>query len=137
MSEQEKPKPTPPAYRRGIREIQEDLKKPIPASLLKTKSKGNNAITFVSWYDVVKMLDWYAPGWCYEIRDITPIGGQTTVVARITIPAAEGDIYREAAGIEDDEVKGYGDTTSNAESMALRRCAAKFGLGLYLYDKKG
>ena len=33
------------------------------------------------------------------------------------------------------EVKGYGDPTSNAESMALRRAAAKFGLALALYDK--
>jgi hypothetical protein len=29
----------------------------------------------------------------------------------------------------------YGDPSSNAESIVLRRAAAKFGLGLYLYDK--
>jgi len=29
----------------------------------------------------------------------------------------------------------YGDPSSNAESMAFRRAAARFGLGLYLYDK--
>lgn len=27
----------------------------------------------------------------------------------------------------------YGDSSSNAESQCFRRCAAKFGLGLYLY----
>jgi hypothetical protein len=44
-------------------------------------------------------------------------------------------IYREATGIEDEETSSFGDTSSNAESMVLRRAAAKFGLGLYLYDK--
>jgi hypothetical protein len=30
----------------------------------------------------------------------------------------------------------YGDPSSNAESMAFRRAAAKFNLGLYLYEKE-
>ncbi|QYO62305.1 hypothetical protein [Leptolyngbya sp. 7M] len=35
-----------------------------------------------------------------------------------------------------DEVElAYGDPSSNAESMAFRRAAARFGLGLYLYSK--
>lgn len=58
------------------------------------------------------------------------------VTVRITIPCVEGAIHREATGQEDVAVKGYGDSTSNAESMALRRAAAKFGLALYLYDAK-
>jgi hypothetical protein len=29
----------------------------------------------------------------------------------------------------------YGDPSSNAESMAFRRAAARFGLGLYLYRR--
>jgi len=29
----------------------------------------------------------------------------------------------------------YGDPSSNAESMAFRQATAKFGLGLYLYEK--
>jgi hypothetical protein len=51
----------------------------------------------------------------------------------------EGWVYREATGTEeepDDDQQMYGDPSSNAESMALRRAAAKFGLGLYLYNKK-
>jgi hypothetical protein len=35
-----------------------------------------------------------------------------------------------------EELKGYGDPSSNAEGMALKRAAAKFGLGLYLYHKE-
>ena len=132
MSEQK----AAPAYRRTIREIISDLSGPIPDRFLKTKTLKGNVITFLPWHRAVKLLDWYAPGWCYEVRGVTPIGDQTVLTVRLIIPAAEGDIWREATGIEEDEVSGYGDTSSNAESMALRRAAAKFGLGLYLYDKK-
>jgi hypothetical protein len=55
--------------------------------------------------------------------------------ARITIPCLEGAVWREATGTEDEELRGYGDPSSNAEAMALKRAAAKFGLGLYLYQK--
>jgi hypothetical protein len=34
-----------------------------------------------------------------------------------------------------EELRGYGDPSSNAEAMALKRAASKFGLGLYLYQK--
>ena len=57
------------------------------------------------------------------------------VVVRITVPCLEGSIFREATGTEDEELKGYGDPSSNAEAMALKRAAAKFGLGLYLYSR--
>jgi mRNA interferase HigB len=50
---------------------------------------------------------------------------------------AKGIVWREATGYEPLNVKGYGDPTSNAESMALRRAAAKFGLCLYLYGIGG
>jgi len=57
------------------------------------------------------------------------------VVIRISIPCAEVVVFREATGTEDEELKGYSDTSSNAEAMALKRAAAKFALGLYLYSK--
>ena len=57
------------------------------------------------------------------------------MVAEVSIVASDGVVTRQATGCEDDDKAGYGDPTSNAESMALRRAAAKFGLGLYLYDR--
>ena len=36
---------------------------------------------------------------------------------------AEGVVYREATGQEDEELDSYGNSSSNAESMALRRAA--------------
>lgn len=83
------------------------------------------------------------------------------LVGRLTIPTCDGIVYREASGTEllkeektiwvgepnnrrplkDDYDRpiteprelAYGDPSSNAESMAFRRAAARFGLGLYLY----
>src|SRR5262249_41070050 len=124
-----------PKYRRPLAEILSDLRRELPASLLKTKSIKGTAITYIPWHKVVDVLDWFAPGWSQEIRSVSGSGDQTIIVMRLTIPAAEGDVFREAAGIEGDEVTGYGDTSSNASAMALRRCAAMFGVGKYLYCK--
>jgi hypothetical protein len=50
-------------------------------------------------------------------------------------PYLEGSVHREATGTEDEELRGYGDPSSKAEAMALKRVASKFGLGLYRYSK--
>ena len=49
--------------------------------------------------------------------------------------SSPGEKDREATGQEDETLEAYGDSSSNAESMALRRAAAKFGLGIALYDQ--
>ncbi|MGC9506191.1 hypothetical protein [Baaleninema sp.] len=51
------------------------------------------------------------------------------------MPTADGMVVRHATGTEELNCNSYGDPSSNAESMAFRRAAAKFGLGLYLYQK--
>jgi hypothetical protein len=124
-----------PKYRRPLADILGDLRREIPPSLLKAKTIKGTAITYIPWHKVVDVLDWFAPGWSQEIRSVSGSGAQTIIVMRLTIPAAEGDFYREAAGIETEEVSGYGDTSSNASAMALRRSAAMFGVGKYLYCK--
>lgn len=125
--------PTTPCLR-ALAEILADLKKPPAQKHLRTKKKGGTELTFIPWYFVIQYLDLYAPGWCYEIRSVTEIKNQVVLVVRLTIPTADGLVWREASGIEDDETNSYGDPSSNAESMALRRAASKFGFGLYLYD---
>lgn len=57
------------------------------------------------------------------------------MTVRIVIPCAEGEVWREASALEPIQGNGFGDAATNAESAALRRAAAKFGLALYLYDK--
>jgi hypothetical protein len=90
----------------------------------------------IPWYQAMRYLDRYAPGWRYEIRSINQIGENLVMLARIVIPCVEGEVWREASALERIEhPKRYGDAATNAESAALRRAAAKFGLCLNLYDK--
>ena len=120
---------------RSIREIVKDLQKPVAKRHLRTRKQGGKELTYISWYDAVKYLDHYAPGWNYEVRSMNSVGGKLILTIRLSVPCLEGVVYREATGQEEEETTSYGDSSSNAESMALRRAAAKFGLGLYLYDK--
>ena len=115
--------------------IVEALSKPLPSSVLETKKLGGKAIQYVPWHRVVSMLNRYAPGWQWEIKSIHTTNDDLFLIGRLSIPTAEGMIYREATGTNSLKDTAYGDASSNAESMAFRRAAAKFGLALYLYDK--
>lgn len=120
---------------RSIAAIIADLSKPINPARLKTRKQGGKDLPYIPWHQAVKYLDRYAAGWSSEVRSVVGIGGRCVVTVRISIPSLEGVIYREATGQEGEDCGSYGDPSSNAEGMALRRAAAKFGLALYLYDK--
>ncbi len=120
---------------RSIRDIVADLTKPVAKRHLRSRKQGGKDIKFLSWHDAIKYLDHYASGWNYEIRSIDSIGGKLILIVRLSIPCLEGVVFREATGQEDEELESYGNSSSNSESMALRRAASKFGLGLYLYDQ--
>jgi hypothetical protein len=120
---------------RSITEIIADLSKPLDPRRLKQRQQGGKTLTYCPWYQCVRVLDHFAPGWVSEIRSISEIGESLVMVVRISIPAAEGVIYREASALEPLKGSGFGDCATNAESAALRRAAAKFGLCLSLYDK--
>ncbi len=120
---------------RSIREIIKDLSKPVAKRHLRSRKQGGKEIKYIAWHDAIKYLDHYAAGWNYEIRSINSIGGKLILVVRLSILCLEGVIYREATGQEDEDLDAYGNSSSNSESMALRRAAAKFGLGLHLYDQ--
>ncbi len=120
---------------RSIREIVQDLTKPVAKRHLRTRKQGGKEIQYIAWHDAIKYLDHYASGWNYEIRSMTSVGGKLIIIVRLSIPCLEGIVFREATGQEDETHETYGDSSSNAESMALRRASAKFGLGLYLYDQ--
>jgi len=120
---------------RSIREIIADLSKPVAERHLKTRKQGGSTLHYIEWRTAVRYLDHFAPGWSYAVKSVAQVGNLITVVASISIPCSEGVVTREATGCEDADAKGYGDAVSNAEAMALKRAAAKFGLGLYLYQK--
>lgn len=125
---------TPPL--RSINEIVSDLHKNIHPRHLKTRRQGGKELVYIAWYDAAKYLDLYAPGWTYEIRNIQQVAAKVVLTVRLSIPTAEGIVFREATGHEDEAHESYGDPFSNSESQALRRAAAKFGLGQHLYHKQ-
>ena len=117
--------------------IFENLRKPIPSRFLQTKTIKGTRLTFCPWYRVNKILDHYTAGrWHYEVREKMITATHIMVTIRITIEASDATIYREGTGIETLDTSSYGDPQSNAESMAFRRAAARFGLGLHLYEKE-
>jgi Rad52/22 family double-strand break repair protein len=121
---------------RSINDIIADLSKPVNPRRLKQRTQGGRTLDYIPWYQAVRYLDRYAAGWRYEIRSVSEVGDNLVMTVRITIPCAEGEVWREASALEKiEDAKRYGDAATNAESAALRRAAAKFGLCLNLYDK--
>jgi len=130
----------------SLDQIQQRISRKLPPALTEKRKQAGRDIEYISWNTVVKILDKYAKGWTWEIRTIHTTSDRLFLVGRLSIPTAEGVIFREATGTEvlkevdkkTGELKeiAFGDSSSNAESMAFRRAAAKFGLGLYLYDKQ-
>lgn len=136
--------------RRPIAEIIADLSKPIPSRYLAQRKQGGTNLTYLPWFRCVTLLDRCTGGhWDYSITNLHTTSDRIFLVVRITIRAGEGDFSREATGTEllkeehfDRQTQttkirelAYGDTSSNAESQALRRAAAKFGLARYLYER--
>jgi hypothetical protein len=124
-----------PLAPRSIRDIITDLSRPLHPRHLRIRKQGGNEITYIEWHTAVRFLDHFAPGWSYHVKSVALVGSLVTVIASISIPCLEGVVTREATGCEDVDAKGYGDSCSNAEAMALKRAASKFGLGLHLYQK--
>lgn len=136
--------------KRPISEILADLSKPIPGKYLDTRKQGGSNLTYLPWFQAVKLLDRVTGGhWDYVITNIHTTSDRLILTARITIHAEQGSFTREATGTEtlkeeyfdkttqSKQIRewAYGDVSSKSESMALRRAAAKFGLALYLYDR--
>jgi len=133
VSEQLEPPAAPGEW--SLKQIQFALSRKLPESLLSTKKMGGKEITYIPWHQVNKILDKYAPGWAWEIIKMELTDKTLFLVGSLSILTSDGLIVRSATGNEDLNCSSYGDPSSNAESMAFRRAAARFGLGLYLYDK--
>lgn len=143
-------KPKHKDFRRPIVEILADLALPVPERLIQQRQQGKASLSYIPWYSMVRLLDYYAPGWQGEVKNVYATPDRLYLTYSLNVFAEEGIFTREATGTEllkeeylDKETKtkkiremAYGDPSSNAESMAFRRAAAKFGLGLSLYDKE-
>ena len=129
------------------REMVKAFREQVPQSMQKRLTANKGGGVYYPWYNCVRILNKFAPGWRWEIRDMSTAGNRLFLVGRLTLVMAEGEVYREATGTElllqerfDTDSKehyladlAYGDPSSNAESMAFRRACAKFYLGLEFY----
>ncbi|TYI77505.1 hypothetical protein E1A91_D06G145400v1 [Gossypium mustelinum] len=78
---------------RPLIEILRDLNKRIPHNIIKSPP---NSSTFLPWYHANRMLSFYAPGWCGEVRDVIfANNGTITVVYRLTIRGSDGEVLKE------------------------------------------
>lgn len=111
---------------RKLADILADLKKPPARKHLSTKKQGGSSITFMSWYYICDYLDLYAPGWEWEV-EVTVGHERIFAVGHLTLHGSDGAITRHATGTEKLDKDGWGDPSSNAEAMCLRRAACKFG----------
>ncbi|XP_059309174.1 DNA repair RAD52-like protein 2, chloroplastic [Lycium ferocissimum] len=116
---------------RPLAEILRDLNKRIPDNIIKADDDNS---TFIPWYHANRMLSFYAPGWCGEVRDVIfSDNGSVTVVYRVTIRGSDGEAHRESTGTVSPGNGHSTDLVAAAEEIAFCRACARFGLGLYLY----
>ncbi|KAH7424913.1 hypothetical protein KP509_11G031300 [Ceratopteris richardii] len=122
---------------RPLAEILRDLNKKVPDQALVNKP-GSVEEKQIPWYQANRMLSFYAPGWCGEVRDIkfSSDAKLVTVIYRVTIRGADGEAFREASGTVSTLNTDGEDATQQAEQMAFVRACARFGLGLYLHHEQ-
>ncbi|HLO52522.1 MAG TPA: hypothetical protein VK211_29250 [Kamptonema sp.] len=127
--------------KRELSAILEDFNKPIKPEYLKKKPiyekrQQVGEVPFIPWPNLCRILDQYTGGnWEWKIRSQF-MGDRTLIEGSLTIHGSDGSLTREATGNEMSDCSDFGDPSSNAEAMAFRRAAAKFGIGLHLWDKK-
>ena len=111
-----------------------DLHKPLPDEYNSSKSLKGEKILYLDWHTANMILDYVAPNWEISM-DYGQIGDRGIVKAKITLHCEDGSFSRESIGSDNTEDEYFGGFMPDAESQAMRRTAARFGLGLYLYDK--
>lgn len=116
---------------RPLAEILRDLNKRVPDKIINTASNA------IPWYHTNRMLSFYAPGWCGEVRNVTfSDNGSVTVVYRVTIRGSDGEAHRDSTGTVSLNDHRFEDPVAAAEQMAFCKACARFGFGLYLYHEE-
>jgi hypothetical protein len=129
------------------------------------EGKASSSVNYIAWFDLCDLLDDLCDFWEWEVKEVKQITGQPpedweineamakaeelkkkpklpkqkdylTLTGVLTIHGEDRSLSRSATGIEEINCSSYGDPSSNAEAMALRRCCAKFGLGRDLWRKE-
>ncbi len=121
-----------------LTEILERLRQPVPPELISYKVIKGKRIDFISWVILADLLDERAgiDGWSWKIKEVRQIGNRLTMVGCLTIYGEDRSLTMMATGSEDLDCSSYGDPSSNAEAMSLRRSASKMGLARDLWKKE-
>ncbi|XP_009419273.2 DNA repair RAD52-like protein 2, chloroplastic [Musa acuminata AAA Group] len=124
------PLDTASSLTRPLNEILRDLNKRVPDQII---DAADNSIP---WYHTNRMLSFFAPGWCGEVRDVVfSDNGNVTVVYRVTIRGSDGVAHRESTGTVSMSDGQFKDPVAAAEELAFCKACARFGFGLYLYHE--
>lgn len=113
------------------------MQQPIPKECYQFKSKGGTKITFVSWYMLCDLLDSRVGlgCWSWDVINITCTDKYLFLTGKLTIYVDGQGLSMCATGSELLNCTSFGDPSSNAEAMALRRACSKFGMGRELWHK--
>ncbi|KAL5209901.1 hypothetical protein ABZP36_005524 [Zizania latifolia] len=124
----------PSGITRPLVEILRDLNKRVPDTVVRSSRRVSPSDPAIPWYHANRMLSFYAPGWCGEVRDVIYTdSGKVTVVYRVTVRGTDGEVHREAAGTASLNDARFDDPVAAAEEAAFCKACARFGYGLYLY----
>ena len=123
--------------RKTYEEIQNLLKQEPEPRHIEFKNMGGSSIAYMQWANIVNYLDMHAPGNDILFTPPTIGAGRVYVVCTIIIRASDGNFTKEAIGTEEDSKSGFGDPSSNASSMALRRAAMEHGFMRNYWTGKG
>ena len=120
-----------------LNDILTRLKEPVAPSYISQKKVGNSVLDFISWFDYCDILDERCGlgNWSWEIVSTTISDNRYFMTGRLTIVGTDRSVSQDATGTEILNCSSYGDPSSNAEAMALRRACAKFGLARELWRK--
>jgi hypothetical protein len=116
----------------SFQELRDTLNRPTDPTLVRSRRQGTVEVDYLEWFTVNRLLDAHCPGWSGEAV-VTTAGDTVIVTYTIRIPTSEGIVSRSATG---SEKLGSGfDPVASAEQQAFKRAAARFGIGLDLYDR--
>lgn len=131
-----------------VREVLDRLGYPVNPRYIR-RLPGKDGAIYLPWTTVCDILDERAVHWSFDVLEI----GMTNQMdgnkddgykavphayarARITVHCADGDIFRESIGVDDDPFGQRGGAYERAIAKTLCRCAVMFGVGRELYLDK-
>lgn len=100
-----------------------------------SKGKAIGTIPYIPWFNICRIADNLGIMWDWSIESMTFHEDRIYLIGKLTIHCDDGIIQTMATATEELNCGSFGDPSSNAEAMALRRCFAKVGLARQLWAK--